>query len=335
MELNTATLDDMTALAAIIWHKEQDSLPLEGYRSGMFKVWQMPSNTGEQRKISEVDLEEYADDKDESDQAARASVQQGYDKTLDVKRKAKDIGISYEMRRFNKYPEVIQKLTNIVGLVWNRLDLDLQHRIGFGASASYTNKSGVTVTTTTGDGYQLFYTAHKLKGSSSTYRNRLANNPQLSEGALEAMERMKVENTYNHLGEKKTMPFDILWTTDDPNTINTALKLMKSMGSVDATHSGVTNPNQGKYRIVKLSRVATTAAGAPDTTKRRYWGIASSRDSSAILGMWDQPYLKVPRDLNAGEEFSTDDWNFGTRGAYAVEILNGSWIGMSSGDGTA
>ena len=57
--------------------------------------------------------------------------------------------------------------------------------------------------------------------------------------------------------------------------------------------------------------------------------------TTANLGIWENPRLKVPANLNAGEEFSTDDWNFGVRAAWGITIVNGSWIRMSSGDGAA
>ena len=149
------------------------------------------------------------------------------------------------------------------------------------------------------------------------------------------MERMHIENCYNHLGEKMVMPMDILWSTDDPNTVNTIREYLKSTASPDATHAGVTNVYSGKYKHVILSRVATDASGAVDSDKRRYWGLASSNYSTAYLGIWEAPYLKTPTDLNAGEEFSTDDWNYGVREAHGIEILNGNWIAFSSGDGSA
>ena len=130
---------------------------------------------------------------------------------------AENIGISYEMRTENKYPEVINALTGGGRKGANTIDLDLSHRITFIASTSYTDRDGRTITTTVGDGFELAYSAHTLAGSSTTFRNRLANNPQLSKGALEGMERLVTENTYNHLGEKKTATFDILFTNDDSN----------------------------------------------------------------------------------------------------------------------
>jgi hypothetical protein len=336
MELNSISLSDFTKLATVIWLKAKDSVPTTMRTSGIFQVVPIPSNSGETREFSEIDGNEYASVKGQSDQAARARVLQGYSKTMRVYRVAQDIGISYEMRKFNKYPEVVSRLTNLGRLADNRMDLDLAHRITYAASTSYTDMDGRTVATTTGDGFQLAYTAHRTTAANSkTYRNILANNPQLSDGSLEAMERLIVENTINNAGEKMTMPFDILWTTDDPTTVNMAKKLLKSTAAVDGLNSGVINVNSSKYRHIILPRVATDNVGAVDTTKSKYWGLVSSSYSSAYLGVWEEAHLKTPSDLNAGEEFSTDDWNFGVRAGYGIEIVSGQWFKMSKGDGTA
>jgi len=335
MELNTVSISEFTQLAKVIFEKSKASLPEEAIKSGMFQVTKIPNGTGNTREFNEIDLEEYASHKGQSDQAARASVQIGYSKTMTAKRIAKDIGISYEMRTQNKYPEVMSRLTNLAPLAVNRRDLDLQHQITWCASTSYTDMDGNTIATTCGDGYQLAYTAHTLNGSSTTYRNRLAGNAQLSKGALEGMERLCVEETYNHLGEKVVVPFDILFTTDDPNTINTAREYLKSTAEISAPNAGVVNVYKGKYKHVVLSRVATDANGYPDSTKRRYWGLASSMKSTAHVGIWEEPHLKTPANLNAGEEFSTDDWNYGVRAGYGIVIVDGSWFKFSSGDGAS
>ena len=131
------------------------------------------------------------------------------------------------------------------------------------------------------------------------------------------------------------MPFDILWTTDDPNTINVASEYLKSVAAPDYANSGVINVYKGKYKHVILPLVPTTVAGAVNNGKRRYWGIASSMISDAHLGIWESPHLKAPSDLNAGEEFSTDDWNFGVRAGWGIGIVTGRWIRFSSGDQAA
>jgi len=250
-------------------------------------------------------------------------------------RVAKDIGISFEMRDENKNPEVVAKLTSLGSMGPKRFDLDLSHRITFCTATSYVDMDGRTIATTTGDGYELAYSAHTLNGSSTTFRNRLAGNAQLAQGSLENMEKLIVEETYNQFGEKMTMSFNILFTTDDPNTVNMAKQLLKSTSPLDGLNSGVINPQIGSYKHVILPRVATDKNGAPDTDKRRYWGLASSEMTTAYYGMWEDANLKTPAALNAGEEFSTDDWNFGIRMGYGIVIVSASWYKFSSGDGVA
>jgi len=72
-----------------------------------------------------------------------------------------------------------------------------------------------------------------------------------------------------------------------------------------------------------------------DSTKRRYWGLVSTSFSTAHFAVWEEPRLKNPANLNAGEEFSTDDWNFGVRAGYGITIVNAPWIKVSTGDGVA
>ena len=335
MELNTLSLTVFTRLAGVIFGKALDTIEKVAQGSGLFVVESVPENSGETRDYTEIDLELYADDKPQGNQAARARVVLGYNKLVTVRREAKDIGITYEMRRFNKYPDVVRRLTNLAQMPVNRMELDLQHRIGFALSTTYTNKNGAVIDLTVGDGLALISTAHTLTGTATTYRNRLAGNPILSKGALEGMERLVVEETLNNFGEKVAMSFDVLWVTDDPVQVNTALEYLKSVAAPDYANSGVTNVYQAKYKLVKLPLVATTAAGLVDNTKRRYWGIASTSMSDAHLGIWEAPHLKAPSDLNAGEEFSTDDWNFGVRCGYGIGIVSGRFIKFSSGDGAA
>lgn len=335
MELNTVSLGVFTRLAGVIFGKALEMVSQAAKTSGIFVVEDVPDNSGETRDYTEIDLELYTADKPQGNQSARARVQLGYNKLVTIVRQSLDIGITYEMRKFNKYPDVVRRLTNLAQTPANRLELDLSHRLGFGTATTYTNKDGRVVDLTLGDTLALWSTAHTLTGSATTYRNRLAGNPQLSKGALEGMERLIVEETLNNFAQKVSIPFDILWTTDDPSTVNTALEYLKSVAAPDYANSGVTNVYKAKYKHVILPLVATTAAGATDATKRRYWGISSSMMTDAHLGIWETPHLKAPADLNAGEEFSTDDWNFGVRCGYGIGIVTGRAHKFSSGDATA
>lgn len=315
----------------------KDSVPQVMRGSGLVKEVSVPQLTGNVREFTEIDLNEYAKKKGESDQSSRAKVQQGYSKVATLKRIASDIGISYEMRTQGKYYEINQRLTNLGQLAPNRMDLDLAHRITFATSTSYTDMDGDTIDTTVGDTLALASTAHTLRGSSTTFRNRLANSPQLSRGALEAMETMRVVNTFNQFGEKVATNDDILWTTDDPNLVNTAREILKATASITVgANSNVPNVYENKYKLVVLPRVATDKNGANDTTKAKYWGLASSQLSTLMLGVHEEAHMKTPpTEGSNAEEFSTDDWNFGTRAGYLICVVNAVWFGISLGDGTA
>lgn len=336
MELNIQAFSDFVRNAQIMWLEGKDSVPQVMRGSGLVKEVSVPQLTGNTREFTEIDLNEYAKKKGESDQAARAKVQQGYSKIATLKRVASDIGITYEMRTQGKYFEIKQRLTNLGQLAPNRMDLDLSHRIGFGSATTYADMDGDTVDISVGDTLALYSTVHTLRGSGTTFRNILANNPQLSRGSLEAMEAVRVQNVYNQFGEKLSVTDDILWTTDDPNTVNNAKEILRSTANPTQANSQVPNVYQGKYKHVILPRVATDKNGANDTTKAKYWGLASSRLSTLMLGVHEEPHMKAPPVAGSNaEEFSTDDWNFGTRAGYLIATVNAVWISVSYGDGTA
>ena len=336
MELNTISLPDFVRNAQILWLKGLDSVSQVARNSGLFRVEPVAQNTGNTREYTEIDLENYAKAKGEGAQAERAKVQQGYTKIAKLKRTALDIGITYEMRTQNKYSEVVSRLTNLGALTARRMELDLSHRITFGVATSYVDMDGDTVDVTTGDGLSLFNAAHTVRGAATTYRNILAGNPAFSKTSLEGMETLVVEETINQFGEKMAIPYDTLFSTDDPNTVNTIYTELKSMASTTlTTNEGVINVNRGKYRHVMLPLVATDNKGQVDGTKATFWGLASTMYTSAYLGVHEEPRLKTPpADGNSAEEFSTDDWNFGTRAGYFICIVSGSWIKFSEGDGT-
>lgn len=337
MEMNINVFSDFVRNAEILWIKGFMSVPQVARSSGLFKVVPIPQNTGNTREFSEIETEEYARKKGESAQAKRARIQQGYTKIGRLYRVALDEGISYEMRTQGKYLEIQQKLLALGRVAPNRLDLDLTHRVTFCTVTSYTDMDGDTVDLTVGDGFQLAYTAHTVRGGSATFRNRLANNPQLSWGSLEAMRKMRVENCINQFGQKMTCDDDMLFTGDDPVTVDTARVVLRAQSQPDQANSAIPNAQLGILRHVILPRLATDANGNVDSTKAKYWGVASSQSSSAYLGVHEEPHMKAPTAPSgtSAEDFSTEDWNFGVAGGWMIVVVGASWFGFSSGNATA
>lgn len=335
MELNIATLSDFTRNAQILFLKAADTVMTPARDSGLFRMDPIPNHTGSTKEYSEIDLEEYAEIKLEGDQAARARVQQGYNKIGTLYRVAKDIGITWEMRQYNKYVDVIARLSNLGKLPMNRMELDLQHRFTFMTATTYTTREGIVMDISTGDTLALASTAHTVKGASTTFRNRLANNPIFSRGSLEGMAQMAKENAINQFGEKITIPYDVIWTTDDENTINTVREYLRSTASPDAQNAGVVNVYQGRYKHVVLHKVATNNLGQVDSTKAKYWGLGSTENSQAFLAVNQEPTLKATSPNGSSEEFSTEDWNMGATATYFIVVPGARFITLSTGDGTA
>lgn len=332
-QLAITSIADFVRNAMILWLDGADQFQAVMRRSGIVREVSIPQNSGNTREFSEIDLEQYARVKNEREQAQYAKIQQGYSKVGTLYRIAFAETITYEMRTQGKYPEITAKLTNLLPTAMNRMELDLQHRFTFGTATTYTDMDGRTVDISVGDTLALFSTAHTVRGSATTFRNRVANNPQVSRGAMEAIEKMRVENRINQFGQKVPVQDDILWTTDDPNTINTVRELLQSTASIDSgSNSNVKNVYQAKYKHVILSRVATDANGNVDSTKSKYWGLVSSRESTLCLGMHEEPHV-IPPTTNGANDILTDDWLFNVRAGYMIVVPSAAWVGFSSGDG--
>lgn len=128
---------------------------------------------------------------------------------------------------------------------------------------------------------------------------------------------------------------DCLITTNDPTTVNTALEYLRSVSAPDAGVAGVENVYKGKYTHLALPWLSTTpSSGAYNSSDAAFWFLADLKNTDAVCKMLENPTF-IPPTANDGKEFETMDWKFACHAAYAIEILRGTWIVMSSGDGTA
>lgn len=334
--LNTVSLSDFTDLVSKTFLKGPE-LVSEVARQ-LFIVESMDANTGDSRKYTEIDTETYASLKREGQDASIASVQQGYSVTMYAKRVAKEITITWEMRRYNKYPEVTGQLVSLASFVPQRMELDLTHRLTFAASTSYTDMDGSTVATTVGDGLALVSASHTLRGTSTTFSNVITGNPSFSKGGLEAAESQANTQILSQFGERRVMNFNTIVTSDDPNTVNTVKEYLNSTADVTSNNSGVTNVYKGKYKHVILPYLATTAAGAYDSTKAKYWFLVAAGQGvmgwQAYLGIWEAPNLKTPSAGNNGEDVHNDNWTYGCRGSYGISTVSPRGLLMSTGLGS-
>jgi hypothetical protein len=281
---------------------------------------------GKTKLYDEFDTETYADDKAEGQAMAKARVNVGYDKTMTAKVVAKSVDITYEERRQNRYQRVKSKITSLMSLCDNRIDLDLTHRITFATSTSYTDLNGQTVDTTVGDGLALASTVHTLSASSTTYSNRLTGDPAFSQTALQAALLIAASQIYNNFGQRRVINFNAIFCWSDPGTEQAIDQLLNSTADVDAVQAGIVNVYKGKFTKVVLPNLATDANGAYDSTKKRWWGIAAIGQGEmgfqAHYGEWDAPRMTTPQPGNNGENIDTLNWTYATYAMFGSVIVS-------------
>lgn len=287
----------------------------------------LSEHTGNTRRYDEVDTETFASDKPEGSDAAKVRAGVGYNATMTAVRRAAEIDITFEMRRYNKKPQVVNALTNLATFVPQRADLDLTHRFTFATSTSYTDRDGNSVTTTVGNGSALCVAAGALAFVGTTVRNRLLGDAVFSQGALEAAELLGETETLNNFGNKRVVRFNTIVTSSDPGTVRDVRQVLESTADVDAAHAGVLNTYRGQYSHVILPYLATTATGAYDSKKRQWWFLGSfglgTNGWQAYYGVFEPTNLKTPSSGNNGEDIHNDNWTYGTRGSYGIVTLSG------------
>jgi|TARA_Y100000296_G_scaffold70264_1_gene84791 hypothetical protein len=336
MDLNIVTISQFTDVINRNWSVHNKFKEL-GLASQLFITEDMPANTGDTRRYTEIDPETFAAVKEEGVDASKAEVYRGYEKDMVARRFAREIDITWEMRRYNKKPEIMAKITSLTHFCPQRMEIDLTHRLTFCTATSYTDMDGQTVATTVGDTLALVSASHTLNGSSTTFSNVITGNPIFSKGGLEVAELQGNTQIFSQFGERRIMDFNTIVTTDDPTVVNNVKQFLQSTTDVDQNNPGVINVYKGKYRHLALPYLATDAAGAYNSAKKDYWGLVAAGQGQmgwqAYLGIWERPMLKTPAPGNNGEDFHNDNWTYGTRCAYGIATVSPRGLLWSTGAG--
>lgn len=336
MSINMVTYGELFAQGEINWTKSHDALPLVAEKSGIWKVSPWGRGEGNTKVFQEIDTDLFANDKPEGDEITEGKTQIGYSKIMYPQRVAISKTITYEADFYNKYPDLTPIWESLGSTIANRREIDLQHRLTFGLETSYVNRNGNIIDTSVGDGFALFYTAHTLAGSSTTYRNRLANNPAFSSGALEGMLNMADQNSYTNLGEKVQFDFDIIWSTNEENTVNNIRKELNATADTGAPNSGVPSDygvgGRWRFRHVVLGYVPTTATLDNDLDKLKYWGISSSKNTQMHVSIPERLNVTSPQVSSNATDILTEDMIFKATGSHGIASVSGRGNAFSSGD---
>jgi len=296
--------------------------------SQLFQVDDVGIGQGEFRLYEEYDQDTFASYKAQGQNVVKARAGVGYSKQAKVRRFGTEIDITDEMRKFNKYPEVKARLTNLTDYAKMRMELDLTHRITFSNATTYTDRDGNTIDISVGDTLSLANASHTLKYSATTWSNIVSGSPAFSRTGLEGAELLAATQIYNNFGEKHRMNFNKIWYADNPTTENLVLELLNSTASpATQVNAGVVNVYQKKYEPVKLPYLATLANSSYDSSKKNWWGLTASgavEDSwQAYLAIWERPYLIDPVSTPSLIDGHADIWTYGVRVSYDIAIVSG------------
>lgn len=295
----------------------------------LFLTETMGAAEGELKLLQEYDLTTYAKAKPQGVDAKRAAFGIGYYITVRMKRIGIESEITWEMRRLNKYQEVIAVIQSLPNFCPQRVEIDLTHRFTFCTSTSYVDMDGNSVDLTVGDGLAFVSASHTLKFSSTTYSNRISGDPLFSKGGLEAAELLTTTDILSNFGEKRVMDFNTIVTGNNPTVCNAVKRFLRSVSDDTQSNAGVMNPSQDKYRHLVLPQLNTTATGVIDSTKKNWWFLVAAgaglRGWQAYYVEWEAATL-IPATMGNAQDVHKDVWYYNVRQAYNIGVLTGRGV---------
>lgn len=323
MAILTTQFNDVVKNAKVQWRNGFNSVPKAARE--LYDVRNVSEMTSEHSIINGYG---FARRKREGEAYAYGSIRQGYTRTLSQTRVGLTDGITFEMRKFDKYREIDKKMRLLGESTAKRIELDLTHLFTFGMSAaSYTNVDGETVATTSADGQNLFDTDHTLKSGTTTLSNLITT--EFSRAGLE-----EAENTFNTFTDDNDniilVEPDTIVTGRNVTIQNAVKEFLKSTLVPDEANNA-TNVYSGKYRHLVLPFLSTTANGQPTTSYDKYWMLADLKHKDAICEISENPTFTAPSIGGNGEDFETDDWKFKSSATYDYGVLDYKWIVGSTG----
>jgi len=313
MIIDSTTFTDFNDNLTILFEKKFD----EAYDSSVDQLYNMHDTAVDTGDVSGLDGFGFAKIKKEGNDHAFGNLAQFYRKSWHTYEVSLETEITWNMRKYSKYSDIQDRINELSTSVADRMVLDKTHRFTFATSTSYTSMEGEPINTAMGDTYALAYSAHTVTGSSTTYRNRISGDPIISKSGIEAGELLFSSQMITTTGKVVKRKPNVIFTGDDPNTVNTVKQYLQSYADPEASQAGVVNPYNGKYQHIILPYLATTATGAYDSTKAKWWGLADTTRKTFHCFVGQAPTFITPQQ-GQGIEFETMSWKYASFASYSL-----------------
>ena len=230
--------------------------------------------------------------------------------------------ITSGVQQYDQY-NVVEVLEGAEGLGLNhsnKIEMDIQQFIKNGATGSYTDIDGNTITVQSADAVSLFNNSHTVNGSTSTYDN--LDSTTFGQTGLEAIENL-FRNFLNHEGQRANNVANAIYSTSESGLVNLIKEYRNATGHVEDASRGI-NTRQGKYDHVVMEYLDTDTSGAPDASTANYWGTAVRGHKNQKLRVGKRPMVHEPRITERSRNLllQSEDW-------HAVGVEDANTIALS------
>lgn len=217
------------------------------------------------------------------------------------------IGITKDMRMFERYDQMEELVRSAVDYAWDRIDQSQADLLTNGFSGtSYTDIYGISQSNTSPDGVVFFSASHTNNQNSDTARNLIRNssgtaNPGLDRGSI-VTARKDGRIHLDPEGVNRPINLDTLIVSETNDDL--ARRIVFSQG-VQGTPNVDNNPLSGKIKnIMTWSRTDTRGDG---TDTSAYWFMADSRNVKKTL---KSPFAQRPMMGGATQVHDSLNWEY-------------------------
>lgn len=248
--------------------------------------------------------------------------------TATQKRYGARIGVTKDMRMFDRYDRIDSIAKSSIDTTFNKVDQSFADLLLNGFSGtSYTDIWGDTQSNVSPDGVVLFSASHTNNQNATTYRNLIRNSAGTANPALDRDPIVKSRADGLNYKDPNGVNRPISLNTLIVGSTNSDLadRIVFSTG-VQNTMNVDINPIKGKVSdVVVWSKLDTNSAG---TDTSAYWFLADSKNvkESLIAPFAQKPQLAAPSQID-----DSKDWEYTLDLYYTLFIGHPAFIRGSTG----
>ena len=189
----------------------------------------------------------------------------------------------------------------------NRIEQDVQQFVKNGATGTYVDIDGNTITVQSADGVVLFSNDHTVNGSAAKYDN--LDSTVFGQTGLEAVGNL-ARNGLNHEGQRSNHVMNIIFSTTEVGNTELIKEYRQSQGHPEDAAHGV-NTWQNRYEHIAMEYLDADVNGAPDSTTNNYWGLGLQDSKNLKLRVGKNPMIHDPKKTERSNNalLQAEDWH--------------------------